>query len=683
MTGCGRLPFTASVSVAPDVQEASKPTGLSVKIHVPQETSLTPTGIAGADVRNTTVTLPEGVSLNASGANGLQACTDGQVGYEGLEQPSETELFSATIGNPANFCPNASKVGEVTIHTPLLAHPLQGAVYLASQDENPFGSLVAMYIVAEDPVSGVLVKLPGEVSLNPTTGQITSTFKNTPQVPFEDLEIHFFGGERAPLSTPSKCGNYTTTATFTPWSGNEPVTSSSTFAIDSGPNGTPCPGSSLPFAPSLTGGSTSIQAGGFSPFTTTITREDGQQNIQSVQLHMPPGLSGVLSGIPLCNEAQANAGSCGSGSRIGSTIVSVGLGGDPYSVTGGEVFLTEKIAGSPADAPFGLSIVNPAVAGPFNLGKVIVRAQIAIDPHTAQLTITTDNSGPYKIPTMLDGIPLEIKHVNVTIEHQGFTFNPTDCNPQAITGTVDSAEGASAGVSVPFQVTNCASLKFAPKFAASTGGKATKAGGSSLTVKLTYPTGAQGTQANIKSVKVDLPKQLPSRLTTLQKACTAAQFEANPAGCPAASVVGHAKAVTPILPVPLEGPAYFVSHGGEAFPSLIVVLQGYGVTVDLVGTTFISKTGITSSTFETVPDVPVGTFELTLPTGKYSALTANLPAKAKDSFCGQTLTMPTAFTGQNGATLNQNTKVTVSGCGKSKKAKSKKKKKHPAAKKKG
>jgi hypothetical protein len=324
-------------------------------------------------------------------------------------------------------------------------------------------------------------------------------------------------------------------------------------------------------------------------------------------------------------------------------------------VTGGEVFLTESYEG----APFGLSIVNPAVAGPFNLGKVIVRAKVEVNPYTAALTITTGT-----IPHILDGIPLQIKHINVTIDRSNFTFNPTNCAPQSITGTVASVEGAVSPVSVPFQAVNCASLKFAPKFAVSTGAQTSKADGASLSVKLTYPTGTG--YANIKAVKVDLPKQLPSRLTTLQKACVAKVFETNPAGCPKESIVGHAKAVTPILPVPLEGPAYFVSHGGEAFPSLIVVLQGYGVTVDLVGTTFISKAGITSSTFKTVPDVPVGSFELTLPTGKFSALAPNLPVSAHGSFCGQTLAMPTAFVAQNGLEIHESTPISISGCAKAK-----------------
>ncbi len=343
------------------------------------------------------------------------------------------------------------------------------------------------------------------------------------------------------------------------------------------------------------------------------------------------------------------------------------------SVTGGKVYITGPYRG----APFGLSIVNPVKAGPFDLEHdtskpneyepacdcVVVRARIEVDPQTAALTVTTDESGPYAIPRLIDGIPVQIRRVNVLIDRPGFTFNPTDCNPMAITGAIQSDEGASSPVSVPFDAANCATLGFAPKFAVSTQGKTSKAEGASLSVKLAYPKAPFGSQANIKRVKVELPKQLPSRLDTLQKACSAAQFEANPAGCPAASVIGHGKAITPLIPVPLEGPAYFVSHGGEAFPSLIIVLQGYGVTVDLAGSTFINeKTGVTSSTFKTVPDAPVGSFELTLPEGRYSALAANA------NLCKAKLTMPTEFLAQNGAEIHQSIKIAVTGCPKAKKS---------------
>jgi hypothetical protein len=656
LSGCNRLQFAPEIKVAPDGQEASKPTGLTVDVHVPQEVNANAQGLASSNVKDITVAFPEGVTVNPSAADGLQACSEEEVGLlPGLGEQEEL-LFTPTL--PQAFCPDASKIGTVKITSPLLpkGQPIEGSLYLAAPApngegaRNPFNALLAMYIIAKDPISGTLVKLPGSAGLDPSSGQITTTFQNSPQLAFEDAEIHLFGGERAPLSTPATCGTKTTEATFTPWSGTGPVKSSSSFQITSGPGGSPCPGT-LPFTPSLAAGTPNINAGSFSALSTTISREDGNQDIQAVQLHMPPGLSGILKGVELCPEANANAGACSANSLIGHTVVSVGLGADPFSVTGGQVFLTETYKG----APFGLSIVNPAVAGPFDLGKVIVRAKIEVDPHTAALTVTTDETPPYAIPHILDGIPLQIKHVNVLIDRPGFTFNPTSCNPQEITGTITSDQGAKALVATPFQATNCANLKFAPVFKASTAGKTSKASGASLSVKLTYPSAPAGTYANVAKVKVALPKQLPSRLTTLQKACTSAVFEQNPANCPKESIVGQAKVITPLLPVPLTGPAYFVSHGGEAFPDLTIVLRGYGVTVDLVGSTQI-KGGITTSTFKATPDVPFSSFELNLPQGKFSALAANA------NLCKSALLMPTEFTAQNGAVRTQQTKIAVTGC---------------------
>jgi hypothetical protein len=662
LDGCNRLGFEPSISAAPDGEAASTPTGLTVGVHVPQDNDLNPSGVGESDVKQITVALPEGMQVNPAGADGLEACSLDQISLKSAAMPS---------------CPDASKVGTVEIKTPLLPDPLAGAVYLAAQNANPFGTLLAMYIVAEDPTAGVLVKLAGKVSLDPVTGQLVATVES-PQLPFSDAELHFFGSARAPLSTPPLCGSYTTNATFVPWSDNAPVQSSSRFQITSGPNGAPCR-DPQPFQPGFNAQTTNVQAGAYSPFTLTMIRPDTDQTLGGVEMRMPPGLLGTLARVKLCHEPDASTGACAPESLIGNTTVSAGLGGDPFTVTGGKVFITEGYKG----APFGLSILNPAKAGPFDLGSVVVRAQVLIDPHTSALRIVSD-----PLPTILDGIPLQLQHVNVTVNRaDGFTFNPTSCAKMAITGTLTSSQGATASVSSPFQVTNCAALGFKPAFKVSTSGKTSKANGASLNVKLTYPIMAQGSQANIASVKVDLPKQLPSRLTTLQKACTAAQFDRNPAGCPAASIVGHARATTPLLPVPVEGPAYFVSHGGEAFPSLIIVLQGYGVTVDLVGTTFISKAGITSSTFKTVPDVPVGSFELNLPQGKFSALTANgnlckatktvtMRRRVARRVHGRTvhvqrtikqtvaqpLQMPTAFVAQNGAQLKQTTKIAVTGC---------------------
>ncbi|HLM86585.1 MAG TPA: hypothetical protein VK272_10410 [Solirubrobacteraceae bacterium] len=722
LTGCNQLPFDPLIEVAPDVPNASTSTGLKVDVKVPQEVNENAEGLANSSVKDIAVALPPGVAVNPSGGNGLEACSEGLVGFEagrgdnGFEEfksepgvknplftpklPGSTAALEAGETAPlqpgVNFCATASKIGTAKIKSPLIKEPLEGAVYLATQNQNPFGSLIAAYIVAEDEEAGVLVKLPGKVMLCQgagetiagqtcgAPGQLITTFENEPQLPFEDAELHFFGGERAPLATPAHCGSYTTNAAFVPWSaelktatseGDEAAVTKdaeSKFDITTGPNGSPCPGAQLPFSPSLTAGSTNVNAGAFSDLATTIGRADGNQDLQSVTLHYPPGLSGVLAGVPLCPEAQANAGTCSAASQIGETVVSAGVGSDPVSVTGGKVFLTETYHG----APFGLSIVNPVKAGPFDLEHdtanpnqdpacdcVVVRAKIEVNPLTAALTITTNSPGEgYAIPHIIDGIPVQIQHVNVLVNRPSFTFNPTSCDKMEVTGAINSDEGVSSEVRQPFSVTNCAFLKFAPSIAFSTDGKTSKQNGADLITKVTYPSAAQGTYANIGYVKVELPKQLPSRLKpTLQNACLAKIFEANPAACPVDSVVGQAVVHTPLLPVPLEGPAYFVSHGGEAFPSLTMVLQGDNVTIELVGTTFISKADITSTTFKAVPDQPFTSFELALPEGPHSALATDLPHESHD-LCGQKLIIPTEFIGQNGAELRENTPITVKGC---------------------
>ena len=699
LDGCNRLPFEPSILATPDVKEASTPSGLNVDVHVPQLQTLNPEGLAEGAPRNITVELPAGVQVNPSSGDGLVACSEGLVGFAGFNETFNPGFKTATFGaSPlesltpgVSFCSDASKIATATIRTPVLQHPIEGAVYIATQNENPFGSLIGMYIVAEDPISGVQIKLAGQVTLCAAAGQvvdgltcaapgqIVTTFENSPQAPFEDAELHFFGGERAPLATPAHCGAYTTTAAFTPWSaaeGEAPHMASSTFDITEGPNHTPCPGAGLPFSPSLTGGTTNINAGGFSPLTTTIARQDGEQNLQQVTLHMPAGLEGLLSNVKLCPEAQANAGTCGPESLIGETVVSAGVGSDPVSVTGGKVYITEKYAG----APFGLSIVNPVKAGPFDLEHdtsnpandppcdcVVVRAKIEVNPQTAELTITTDASGEHAIPHLIDGIPVQIKKVNVIVNREHFTFNPTNCDPLSLTGSIASDEGASSPVSVPFQATNCAVLKYSPTLSVSTAGKASKSNGASLFFKIAYPKGAMGSQSWMKEMKFDIPKQLPARLTTIQKACLAHVFETERQNCPAASIIGHVLVHTPVLPVPLEGPLYFVSYGGAAFPDAVAVLHGYGLTIESHGHTFINgKTGVTSATFESVPDVPFESIEVTVPQGPFSEFGANLPAKANDNFCGQKLVMPILFKAQNGQEIHQNVPVGVTGCPKAK-----------------
>jgi hypothetical protein len=648
VTGCEKLTFGSSLTVQPDTALAGAPVGLGVELAVPQPDS--PEVLGTSDVRDVKVSLPEGMVISPSAAQGLGVCHD-DPGVDPREVPDE---FGSTSASPAS-CEPSSTVGQLRITTPDLPAPLQGTVFLGAPICNPCtpedaqdGRMVRLYLQAIGEGSdGITVKLAGTGSINPTTGRVTTVFEENPQLPFESVKLELIGGPRATLANPRACGSAVSEADLTPWS--------SPFVIDSTPSSAfEVTGCSPPqFKPSFTAETTNVQAGAFTPLTLAFGRSDADGFLSGMQLAMPLGLSGMLSSVKLCGEPQAAQGTCGTASLIGHFQVLTGPGAEPFLVTGGQIFITGPYKG----APYGLSIVVPAKAGPYTLsgttgaGTVVVRAAIAVDPHTARLTVTTD-----PLPTVLDGIPLQLRVVNAVIDRPGFTFNPTDCEPTAITGTLSDTEGASMAVSNHFQVTNCAALAFKPTFTVSTSAHTSRLDGASLTAMLSFPKTPQGSEANVAKVKVELPKQLPSRLKTLQKACPAATFEANPANCPAASVVGSAKDITPILPVPLEGPAYFVSHGGEAFPSLIVVLQGYGVTVDLVGATFINKHGITSSTFKTVPDVPVGTFTLTFPEGPNSALAAT------GNLCNAKLKIPTEFVAQNGTVLNQSTKITVTGC---------------------
>jgi hypothetical protein len=643
VTGCNALRFNPELEVTPATSRSDSPTGVTVDLKVPQAPA-SDAAPATPDLKDATVTLPAGMSLSPSSANGLGACSPVQIGLEDNSQPT---------------CPEASKIGTVELTTPLLANPIGGSVYLAEQDNNPFSSLIALYIVIDDPTTGTLIKLAGHGELGNggnglAPGQIRTTFENNPQLPFSELKLALKEGPRAPLTTPQGCGSYTTESSLTPWSAPQsgpPATPSSSFQIASGPNGEAC--APQGFAPSFTAGTSDNQAGAFSPFTLTLSRSDADQDLGGLTVTTPPGLLGMLSRVQLCPEPQASQGTCPASSQIGHVIVGAGPGPDPvYVPQAGKpedpVFLTGPYKG----APFGLSVVVPAEAGPFNLGTVVVRSAISVDPHTAQVTITSD---PF--PTILQGVPLQVKSIDVTIDREGFMFNPTSCERSGVTGTVLSTQGAQVGSSSPFQAANCASLPFKPSFTASTQAKTSKADGASLTVKIAAKPG----EANVRKVDVQLPLALPSRLTTLQKACTEAQFNTNPAGCPAASDVGVVTVHTPVLNSPLTGPVYFVSHGGAAFPNLEIVLQGEGVTIDLVGNTDIKK-GITYSKFESAPDAPFSTFELNAPQGPYSILTANVPQSAKYNLCGQKLAMPTEITGQNGAVIKQTTKIEVEGC---------------------
>jgi hypothetical protein len=681
VSGCNMLQFNPSLELAPSrsseggTTQADEPSGYNVDLKVPQSGLFEE--LATPELKDATVTLPEGVSVSPSAADGLAGCRE--TGPEGIDISHGVSGHEAGEGEAIGVdglphmtpghCPGASTLGTVEVFTPLLptrcgsegqatckvgesAAPLQGHLYLAqpkcggegqpacTEASATNGELFGLYIEVEDPAAGVIVKLPGTVAANPATGQLTGTFKENPQLPFSELRLHFNSGPRAPLANPQTCGSFTTTSDLTPWSA--PVTpdatpSSPPFAIGG------C-GSPMPFAPSFSAGTLTPAAGAFSPFTLTFSRQDREQDLAQITLNTPPGLLGKIAGIPQCPEAQANAGTCSAASQIGTASAAAGAGSHPFWVSG-PVYLTGPYKG----APFGLSVVVPAKAGPFNLGNEIVRSAIHIDPNTSALTIVSD-----PLPQKLDGIPFRLQTVNVTVDRPGFIFNPTTCAQQSITATISAFQGASAGVSSPFAVTGCATLPFKPDFSASTDGHTSKQNGASLKVKIAS---AGIGVANIAKVDLTIPAILPSRLTTLQQACTEAQFNSNPAGCPAASNIATATVHTPLLSSPLTGPVFFVSHGGAAFPDTEIILQGEGVKLVLDGHTQITK-GVTYSKFETVPDAPFTSFEFNAPEGPYSIFAAN------GNLCQTEVKMPTSITAQNGAVLKQNTNIAVTGCGK-------------------
>ncbi len=639
-TGCSDLGFDPSLSVAPDTSAGDTPAGLTTEIKVPQEGLETLHGIATSNQRDATVVLPEGLVLNPGRASGLAACPVDEDGV-GQEGPPR--------------CPSASQVGTATVLTPLLSEPLEGKVYVVESQPPDVKLLIALA------GQGIEVKVVGDVHLNTTTGQLTTVFKETPEVPFTSFNLAFSGGSQAALITPPTCGLFTSTSDFTPWSSPavEDVFSPSSFQIATGTNGAPC-ASPLPFTPSMIAGATTDQAGGYTAFSLLLSRADDQQRISKLQFKTPRGLLGMISHVQLCEEPQATKGECPGSSQIGHTVVGAGAGPDPLYVPGeGKPEAPIYISGPYEGAPYGLVISVPVIAGPFNLGTTVVRGKIEVDPQTSQLTITTD-----PLPVVLDGVPVDMRTINAVIDRKEFMFNPTNCNPQSFSGTATSTEGTTAALSSPFQVGSCRSLTFKPGFKVATSAKTSRTQGASLRVTMTLPDeGGLSSTANVQRVKVSLPKQLPTPLKTLQKACLEKAFAENPKNCPAASQVGTVKVSTPVLPGGLTGTAYFVSHGGAKYPELIMVLVGQNdVTVQVHGETQISKAGITTATFATVPDVPFLSFELTLPQREFPALTAN------GNLCKGTLLMPTELVGQNGLVIDQSTKIAVTGCPKTKKA---------------
>jgi hypothetical protein len=677
-TGCNVLDFEPVITAAPQTSTTDTATGLTADVKPPLGGLEEPHALATADIQNTTVTLPQGLVVNPGQAAGLTACGSAE---DALTTDAEREHGQENDNAPS--CPASSKIGTATIKSPLIESATEkqfdGNVYVLQSNPPEIKLLVAAS------ADGVNIKLVGVVHLNEQTGQLTTKFDGTPQLPFSDFKLTFDGGAKAALDTPARCGTYTTSADFTPWSSpfaSDFLTNAS-FALTQGSGGGACPSSPLPFAPSLTAGSSTTEAGSFTPFTTLLQRGDGQQRIDKFAFTAPPGLAAMISSVPLCHEPQAAQGTCPASSHIGHALVQSGPGASPLTLPQpGAPELPIYLTGPYKGAPFGLSIVTPVIAGPFNLGTIVTRARIEVDRHTAQVTISTD-----PLPQLVKGVATDLRSIDAVIDRPGFMFNPTSCEPMSFSGTAwgtappaGSEAARTAPLSSRFQVGGCRGLEFHPRFSVSTSAHTSKANGASLDVKVAQ----QGGQANIHKVAVSLPLVLPSRLTTLQQACTLAQFQSNPASCPQGSFVGSATAHTPVLSSPLTGPAILVSNGSAAFPDLVLMLQGEGIRIEVVGNTDIKK-GITYSRFETVPDAPISSFELNLPEGPHSALGAfgslctpkTVTVKRRvgrrlrnvRTTVPAPLLMPTTITGQNGAVVQQTTKISVIGCPKARKTK--------------
>jgi hypothetical protein len=626
-TGCDELAFNPTLALTAGDTQSDQPDGVSADLTIPQKTD-EPSKPNSPDVQTAEVTLPEGMTLNPSAAKALEGCSNEQFAGEN--------------------CPAHSEVGTFALNAPGIPDgSLTGGVYVGSPEpgEGPeSGKEFRIFLYGDATEFGVGLHLEGGVKANTGTGRLTAVFTNAPQVPFESLTLHFRGENEAPLANPLSCGAAEPAATIAPYGGEAPASAATSgFVVDGNGAGGPC-AETLPF--SLTQSlapQAPAQAGAYDPATFSLTRPSGQQYLSKISTTLPAGLLGSISSVPLCGEAAANEGACPASSEIGTVSVAAGAGPEPYGFTG-HAYLTGPYDG----APYGISVVVPAVAGPYNLGEVKTRGGITVGLYSGRVTVTAT------LPTIVEGVPLRLQSLNVDVSRSKFLFNPTSCGPLGTESTLISTLGAAQALTSGFQVGNCSALPFKPSLGVSSGGRPTKLGGASLVVKITQPAG----QANIHEIQLQLPKQLPSRLTTLQKACVAASFEASlpPGNCAHTADVGTVSVTTPVLPGTLKGPAYLISHGGESFPDLDLVLQGDGVEVVLVGHTHISSAGITTSTFESLPDVPISSVTVDLPMGPDSTLDTD------GRLCRTKLLAPTTIIAQSGAKITQNTQISVSGC---------------------
>jgi hypothetical protein len=657
VTGCAALGagFQPTLEARPTTNVADSPSGLDVDLAIPQTNDLNE--LATAHLKKAVVTLPPGLVLNPSSANGLGSCSSAQIGID-----PNTGIAN---GDPI-ACPDSSRIGTVEVDTPLLDHPTPGAVYIATPHDNPFDSLLAIYVVIDDPVSGTLVKLAGHVAPDPSTGQLTTTFDHNPQLPFDHFKLHFKSGPRAVLRTPSTCGNYSTTSEMTPWSAPDsgpPATPHDDYAISQGPGGG-CASSesSLPNSPSFDAGAVSPIAAKSTPFVLHLRREDGSQNFSAVDVSPPPGLTAKLAGTEQCSDAALAAAaaksghqeqqspSCPASSEVGSFQAAAGSGPSPYYAPG-KVYLSGPYKG----APLSLAFITPAVAGPYDLGTIVTRAAVRIDASTGRVTTVSD-----PLPRILRGIPLDVRSVDVSLDRPDFARTGTSCDPLSVDGSLTSTLGQVVPLSQRFQLAECTGLAFKPKLGIRLFGGTKRGSHPALRGVVQMPEGG----ANIAKTIVALPHSEFLDQGHIGTVCTRVQFAAgdgNGSACPAASIYGHATATSPLVSYALEGNAILRSSSHE-LPDLVVALHGppsQPIAVDVVGRIDSVKGGIRTS-FEGVPDLPVSSFVLSMQGGKKGLL------QNSTNICKGVHKVTAEFDAQNGKTADLSPALKNGKCGKTK-----------------
>lgn len=617
--GLGPEPKRPSFELTPTVTQGSSGTGAEARLHIEQEGIDEADKLATSALKKTVARLPQGLTLNPSAANGLETCSEAEIGLKGTSFAAPTPV-RFTAAPPR--CPDASKLGTVEATSPLLEAPVAGTIYLAAQEENPFGSLLAIYLAIESPRFGLNVKLAGEIAADPVSGQLTATFDDNPQLPVEDLTLHFRGGgPRSQLATPEVCGAYRSSGSLSPWSaehGEAAPIDEPGFRIETG-----CAASAAarPFAPSFEAGTVDPRAGAHSPMVIRVGRRDGEQELSRLEFQLPRGLTGRLAGIPYCPDAsiaaaasrsgrsELSAPSCSDAARLGSVDTGAGVGPQPIHV-GGSLYLAGPYRGAPLSAV----VITPAVAGPFDLGNVVVRAPLFVDPETAQISARSD-----QIPHILRGIPLKLRSVEIRVTRAGFTLNPTSCEPAAFGARMDGGSGASASSQTRFQVGGCDELPFRPGLKLRLFGKTNRNAKPRLKAVLTARPG----DANIARAQVNLPHSTFLEQGHIRTICTRAQWaegNGNGSACPSGSIYGRARAWTSLLDEPLEGPVYLRSSGeARELPDVVAALNGQ-ISVALWGKVDSGPNRGLRNTFEVVPDAPVSRFVLEMFGGRKGLL---------------------------------------------------------------